>query len=125
MATLRLHLGEPAAARNLWHEASDGAAARHPETRGSARPTWSKATSTPPGAFYEQAINADPNQFEPHYCLAVLEQDAGNAPRGPRPGDMLALRTAKDEIGQSAARAIAKAVARFARESPQTLPAVQ
>ena len=66
---------------------------------------------------YEQAIKADPNLFEAHYCLAVLEQDRGNA-QAAHDQAVLALAAAKDGISRSAARAIANAVARFARPLP-------
>ena len=66
---------------------------------------------------YVQAALANPELFEAHYCLAVLEQDAGQA-RAAYDHAMMALKSATEDISQSAARAIATAVARFARESP-------
>ena len=97
-------------------ESDDDRRGRAFKTRGSARPTWSKATSTPPAAIIEQALDANPDLFEAHYCLAVLEQDAGHA-RPAHEQAVLALKAAPDDTGRSAARAIAAGVARFARRS--------
>ena len=123
MATLRLHLGEPARARELWRKATTRSRGQAFEMRESARPTWSKATSTPPAAIYQQALDANPSLFEAHYCLAVLEQDAGHAPPAYEQAHM-ALEAARDDSARSAARAIAAGVARFARDvqCPRTSP---
>jgi tetratricopeptide (TPR) repeat protein len=119
MATLRLHLGEPARARDLWQKATT-------VPRLGVRDARIATTYLVEGDFdaarrhYDKAIESDPNLFEPHYCLAVLEQDAGNA-QAAHDQALLALAAAKDGISQSAARAIANAVARFARPLPGTL----
>ncbi len=100
------------------HESSGGKQRRFLspvfKMRESARPTWSKATSTPPAAIISRRSNAKPDLFEAHYCLAVLEQEAGHAgPAYEQAG--LALKAAQDDSSRSAARAIAAGVARFAR----------
>ena len=115
MATLYLHLGEPARARELWRKASTtpqpGMQDARIGTTYLAEGDFDAARS-----HYEQAIKANPELFEPHYCLAVLEQDAGHA-RPAYDHAMTALKAASDDVSQSAARAIATAVARFARRS--------
>jgi tetratricopeptide (TPR) repeat protein len=119
MATLRLHLGEPARARDLWQKATT-------VPRPGIRDARIATTYLVEGDFdaarrhYDKAIEADPNLFEPHYCLAVLEQDVGNA-QAAHDQALLALAAAKDGINRSAARAIANAVARFARPLPGTV----
>jgi tetratricopeptide (TPR) repeat protein len=113
MATLYLHLGEPARARELWRKASATPQAGVQEGR-------IGTTYLTEGDFdaarrhYEQAIKANPELFEAHYCLAVLEQDAGHA-RPAYDHAMMALKAATEDISQSAARAIATAVGPFVR----------
>jgi tetratricopeptide (TPR) repeat protein len=116
MATLRLHLGEPARARELWRQATT---TPRPGIQDARIGTTYLALGDFDAArrHYELAIKANPELFEAHYCLAVLEQDAGRA-RPAYDHAMLALKAARDDISRSAARAIVTAVARFARESP-------
>ena len=113
MATLRLHLGEPAMARELWRKATTPPG---PGIQDSRIGTTYLVEGDFDAArrFYQQALQANPNLFEAHYCLAVLEQDAGRAhPAYEQAG--LALKAAKDDSSRSASRAIAAGVARFAR----------
>ena len=115
MATLRLHLGEPARARELWRKATTIPEPGIQDAR-------IGTTYLVEGDFdaarrhYQQALNANPNLFEAHYCLAVLEQDAGQARPAYEQAD-LALEAAQNDSARSAARAIAAGVARFARVS--------
>ena len=113
VATLRLHLGEPALARELWRKAKTTPAPGIQDAR-------IGTTYLVEGDFdaarrlYQQAIDANPGLFEAHYCLAVLEQDAGHA-RPAYDHARLAIKAAKDDSARSAARTIAAEVARFAR----------
>jgi tetratricopeptide (TPR) repeat protein len=78
IATLRLHLGEPAKARSLWRLATA-------PTRPAIRQARIAVTYLVEGSFdlaregFQSAIAADPSLFEAHYGLAVLEQDTGRA----------------------------------------------
>jgi Tfp pilus assembly protein PilF len=78
LAVLRLHLGEPARARALWQAAPA-------PPRPAVRDARVAVTHLVEGSFdaarqsFRAAIAADPNLFEAHYGLAVLEQDAGRA----------------------------------------------
>jgi tetratricopeptide (TPR) repeat protein len=79
MATLRLHLGEPARARALWQQgmgqAPDPAAAA---SRIGAT-YLAEADFDAARRAYRRALEAKPGLFEACYSLAVLEQDAGDA----------------------------------------------
>lgn len=78
IATLRLHLGEPARARAIWQ----GAPA---PPRPAVREARVAVTFLVEGAFdaaresFRAATAADPTLFEARYGLAVLEQDVGRA----------------------------------------------
>ena len=110
-ATLRLHLGEPEKARDLWRRAS-----RVP--RPAVRDARIAAASLAEGDFdrarqaYEQALTVDSTLFEARYGLAVLEQDAGRASSAYEHA-VAALEFAQDDVSRSAARATASAVSRF------------
>ena len=112
-ATLRLHLGEPEKARDLWRRAS-----RVP--RPAVRDARLAAASLAEGQFdlarqgYEQALKTDPALFEARYGLAILEQDAGRASAAFEHA-LAAIESAPNDVARSAARAIASAVSRFAR----------
>jgi tetratricopeptide (TPR) repeat protein len=112
MATLRLHLGEPAQARRLWEQASS---VKDPGLRDSRI----AATYLVQGDFeaarhsYQQALEASPDLFEAHYSLAVLEQDDGHS-QAAYDAARRAMKTATDEAGRAAARTLASSVARFA-----------
>jgi tetratricopeptide (TPR) repeat protein len=115
MATLHLHLGDPARARELWRKATT---TPQPGLQDARIGTTYLAEGDFDAArrHYEQAIKANAVLFEAQYCLAVLEQDAGHA-RPAYDHAMKALKVATEDISQSAARAIATAVAPFARGS--------
>ncbi len=78
LATLRLHLGDPAEARRAWIEAPAPADA-------AVRAARVALTHLVEGNFdaarkgYREALAADPALFEALYGLAVLEHDAGRA----------------------------------------------
>ncbi|MCA1684964.1 MAG: hypothetical protein LC745_03065, partial [Planctomycetia bacterium] len=78
IATLRLHLGQPAEARRLWRAA---AAPPRPALRDArvAVTELVEADFNAARASYQAATTADPELFEAQYGLAVLEQDAGRA----------------------------------------------
>jgi tetratricopeptide (TPR) repeat protein len=113
IATLWLHLGKPARARELWQKA---VAAPQPAVPVSRIAT----TYVVEGDFeaarrhYQQALALTPNSFEATYCLAVLEQDAGDAESAYVLAHK-AIVAAPDEAARSSARVIAAGVARFAR----------
>ncbi len=104
LATIRLHLGEPSRARAIWLAAKAGAPA-------APRLARIAATYLVEGDFeaarrsYREAIAADPDSFEAHYGLALLESDAGNA--DPATSEArLAVRSARNDHSRSAARSI-------------------
>ena len=78
IATLRLHLGEPARARSAWEKA---VAEPQPGLREARIGTTYLAENDFESArkHYRLALEAKPDLFEALYCLAVLEQDAGDA----------------------------------------------
>jgi tetratricopeptide (TPR) repeat protein len=117
MATLRLHLGEPARARALWQqgmgEAPDPAVA-------AARIAASHLAELDFEAArrdYHRALAAKPGLFEACYGLAVLEQDAGDATAALEMARK-AEASAPDDHSREAAVSIARAVERFANRSP-------
>ncbi len=114
-ATLRLHLGEPRRARELWRKA-----VTVPQPA-----TWEARIGTTylvegdleaARRHYRQALEAKPDLFEANYCLAVLEQDAGDAQSAYHLAHK-AIGAAPDEAAQFSARVIADGVARFARRT--------
>jgi tetratricopeptide (TPR) repeat protein len=117
IATLRLHLGEPAQARALWTTAV-------PPAKQGLQAARIGTTYLVEGDFnqarrqYREALAIDPELFEAAYCLAVLEQDDGDAAAAFDQASV-ALETAKDETGRSAARSILSNVSRFARPRDQ------
>jgi tetratricopeptide (TPR) repeat protein len=111
VATLRLHLGEPGRARALWQDTSS------PNTPGlkQARIALTyliEGDFETARALYQEAIGANPNLFEAHFSLAVLEQDAGRASAAYQAAQR-ALRAAEDESARAAARTLASSVSRF------------
>ncbi len=112
IATLRLHLGEPDRARDWWQKATS---IPQPGLRDARIGT----TYLVEGHFdaarrhYHQALAIEPDLLEARFCLAVLEQDAGNASAAHSEA-LRVVESAKDETLR-AARAIATASARFAR----------
>jgi tetratricopeptide (TPR) repeat protein len=115
MANLRMHLGEPVRARELWTRAT-----KSPDP--AIRDARIATTYLVEGEFaaarrhYRLALDAQPGLFEAHYCLAVLEQDAGDAVAAYAHARK-AVSSAGDDAGRSAARLIASSVSRFARKT--------
>ncbi len=113
MATLRLHLGEPARARALWNQGLGGA----PDPAVVAARIG--ATYLAEGDFesarraYRRALATKPDLFEACYSLAVLEQDAGDATAAYELAKQ-AVAGAPNDRSRQAATAVAAAVKRFA-----------
>ncbi len=112
IATLRLHLGQAAAARAAW------LAAPTPP-----KPAVQKAriavTHLVEGDFerarsaYAEALALAPDLFEAHYGLAVLEQDAGRAAPA-LASARRAVSTAPNDVARSAAQAVVATVTPYA-----------
>jgi len=115
IATLRLHLGEPRRARELWRKA---VTVPQPATRDARIGTTYLVEGNFEAArrHLRQALEAKPDSFEANYCLAVLEQDAGDA-KSAYELARKAIGAAPDEAARSAARVIAAGVVRFARRT--------
>ncbi len=113
LALLRLHLGQPARARAAWL-AANGAL-----TPISLRSARIAATYFVEGDFdaaregYREAIGSDPNLFEAHYGLALLEQDAGRAPEALAEA-RIAEKLAPNHNARAAARQVEATVAPYA-----------
>jgi tetratricopeptide (TPR) repeat protein len=112
LATLWLHLGEPARARGCWEHAAappgDSAAAAVRSAR--IGTTYLVEDAFEPARDHlRAALAADPGLFEAAYGLAVLEQDAGRAPAA-LDAARRALAAARSSADRSAAEAIAKLV---------------
>jgi len=116
VATLRLHLGEPGRARELLQKA---ATVREPAVRDAriAMTYLVEGDLEAARRHYRLAIAAQPGLFEAHYCLAVLEQDAGDAVSAYDQARK-AVASAGNDASRSAARRIAASVSRFARGTP-------
>jgi tetratricopeptide (TPR) repeat protein len=112
IATLRLHLGEPDRARDWWQKATS---IPQPGLRDARIGTTYLVEGYFDAArrYYHQALAIEPDLLEARFCLAVLEQDAGNASAAHSEA-LRVVESAKDETLR-AARAIATASARFAR----------
>ncbi|WP_250846889.1 tetratricopeptide repeat protein [Aquisphaera insulae] len=112
MATLRLHLGDPAAARGLWQRA--GATAQ-PAVRDAriAAADFAEERIEAARAGYERAIAADPALFEARYGLAVLEQEVGRAPEALIQAEA-AVGSAANDVSRAAARGVADLVRPYA-----------
>jgi hypothetical protein len=113
-ATLRLHLGEPDRALDLWRRASTVPRAGVQHARIAAAELTLGQFAAARSSF-EKALAAEPNLFEARYGLAVLEQDAGRAAAAYEHA-RAAIEAAPGDVARAAARAIASAVSRFARE---------
>jgi tetratricopeptide (TPR) repeat protein len=113
IGTLRLHLGQPLQARSAWEKAI---AEPQPGLREARIGTTYLAENDFESArkHYRLALEAKPDLFEALYCLAVLEQDAGNAAAAFELAKK-AVASAPDEVSRAAARLIASNVVRFAR----------
>jgi tetratricopeptide (TPR) repeat protein len=113
LATLRLHLGQPARARAAWEAAT--------ATRHALRLARIAASHLVEVHFdtarhaYNEALAADPANFEALYGLAVLEQDAGHA-RAALAAARQAQAHAPGDSAQIAAQEIAAWVAPYASQ---------
>jgi tetratricopeptide (TPR) repeat protein len=114
MATLHLHLGEPQRARDLWRRAGTVPLQAVRDARVAATYLAEGQLESARRA-YEQALASDPALFEARYGLAVLEQDAGRASSA-HENALAAIESAPSDVDRAAARALASAVSRFARE---------
>lgn len=112
IATLWLHLGEPARARSAWQKSVN---APRPGLRAArvAVTYLVEQAFEPAREAFHAAIAADPDLFEAHYGLAVLEQDAGRA------ADALiaarqAVKLAPNDTSRSQAQAVVTTVTPYA-----------
>jgi tetratricopeptide (TPR) repeat protein len=120
-ATLRLHLGQPERARELWRSPVQ---VPQPAVRDAriAAALLAEGQLDLARESYEQALKADPSLFEARYGLAILEQDAGRASASYEHA-VAAIESAPTEVARLAARAAASGVGRFARtESSRAIP---
>jgi tetratricopeptide (TPR) repeat protein len=78
MATIQLHLGNPAEARSIWQSTKT---APRPAVKGArvAATYLAESNFAQARRGYEAALEKEPRLFEAHYGLAVLERDAGHA----------------------------------------------
>jgi len=112
IATLRLHLGEPARARAVWQAAGS-------PPRAASRAARVAVTYLVEGAFktaresYRAATATDPGLFEAWYGLAVLEQDDGRAADALAAGRK-AVALAPDVVARDAAQGVVAAVTPYA-----------
>jgi tetratricopeptide (TPR) repeat protein len=114
IATLWLHLGQPARARKLLEKAGGLPQPAVREARMGA--TYLVEGDVPAARqHYRLALENRPGLFEAQYSLAVLEQDDGNAAAA-YDYALQAIDSASNEAARSAAREIASSVARFARK---------
>jgi tetratricopeptide (TPR) repeat protein len=113
IATLRLHLGEPARARAVLKNAQGVPDAAVREAR-IGTTFLAEGNLESARQHYRMALEAKPDLFEALYCQAVLEQDVGDAAAA---FDLAkkATSSAPNDAARSAARSITSNVARFAR----------
>jgi tetratricopeptide (TPR) repeat protein len=113
IATLRLHLGEPEAAKAAWASAVDpprpALVASRLGMAELARDDLAAARQR-----FEEATRLDPELFEAWYGLAVAEQDAANAP-----GAVDAAARAVETAPNTLARQAAETILRLARHGDQ------
>jgi len=120
-ATLRLHLGDPVRARWHWERAGEPP---RPGLR-QARIGLANLIAAQTQQAREQltqAIKINPELFEAHYLLAVLEQDSGNALPALEAAQN-ALKQAADEVDRLAARVLAAGLAPYVRAAQERPPA--
>lgn len=109
IATIRLHLGQPDQARAIWQEAAQ-------VPRPAVRDARVAITYLVEGDFdaarksLKIALAAEPNSFEAHYGLAILERDAGRANEA-----LASAMSAEKSATTDAARAAAQEIAAFVR----------
>jgi tetratricopeptide (TPR) repeat protein len=122
VASVRLQLGQPSRARDLWSQAK-----RPP--RPGIRQARIAATHLAEGEFdraraaYHGAVEAAPDLFEAHYGLAVLEQDAGNADEAHDHALMAMDLAGNSQVRFAAAQGLAGRVSRFLTR-PTKVPAL-
>ncbi|CAN5863718.1 hypothetical protein BH23PLA1_BH23PLA1_19180 [soil metagenome] len=104
LATLYLHLGQPEQARKAWLSVEDPPRPALQDARVAATYYVEEAFDVA-RERYEQAISAEPDLFEAHYGLALVEYDAGRAPETLAAAER-ALRHARTDVARSAARRI-------------------
>ncbi|MDB5349887.1 MAG: hypothetical protein JWN86_1134 [Planctomycetota bacterium] len=113
LATIRLHLGRPDLARALWQGAVT-------VPRPAVRDARVAVTYLVQGDLdsarsnFRAAIAAEPNLFEAHYGLAILERDAGRAD-GALSAAMAAEAAASSDLARAAAREIVAFVRPYAK----------
>ena len=113
IATLRLHLGEPARARAAWENAVEVPQSAVREARIGAT-YLAENDFESARKHYRLALDAKPDLFEALYGLAVLEADAGDAATALALAKK-AVAAAPDDASRTAARLLSTRVARFAR----------
>lgn len=112
IATIRLHLGEPARAREIWQGVPDSPNRAIAAARVAA--TWLVEGDFPKArASYQDALKSDPNLFGALYGLAILEQDDGRA-REALDLARRAARAAPSGVARDAAQAIVAFVTPYA-----------
>ena len=111
IATLRLHLGEAARARELWQSAKNVPRPALRDARVAAA-YLAEADYDRARKSYEAAIALEPKLFEARYGLAVLEADAGDAVACYKEA-RAAVSSAPDAASKHAASGIANRVSRF------------
>jgi hypothetical protein len=112
IATLWLHLGEPARARSVWENAP---ASPRPALR-TARVAVThlvEGNYEAARAAFHAALAVDGDLFEAHYSLAVLEQDIGRAADALKAARR-AEATAQGDVARTAARSIVAFVTPYA-----------
>jgi len=113
LAILRLHLGQPARARAAWLAATGALTPTSIRTARVAATYLVEADYEAARKSYREAIAADPNLFEAHYGLALLEQDTGHAPEALEAA-RLAEKAALNDNARAAARLIAATAGPYA-----------
>jgi Flp pilus assembly protein TadD len=118
LATLYLHLGDPARARAALTKAGD---VPRPALRDARLAVCELAEGRLAEArqLYKQAIEKEPGLFEARYGLAVVEQDDGRAEAAYEQA-LAAVDYAPGDAARTSARVIAAAVGPYARERGTT-----
>ncbi len=112
IATLWLHLGEPARARLAWQKAVNPPRRGVREARVGVTYLVEQAFE-PARAAFRAAIATDPELFEAYYGLAVLEQDAGRAAEALTAARQ-AVKLAPNDTGRSQAQSVVTIVTPYA-----------
>lgn len=108
LATIQLHLGDPAVAREVWRDAK-------PPSRRGLQQARIAASYLAEGIFtkareaFKKAISVEPKLFEAWYGLAVLERDDGHAPAALEAARN-AVADAPTDVAREAALAIVQSV---------------